>query len=387
MQKELFKSFILFFVVSIILFSCRNEEDSKPASPSITSISVAKGVAGTSVTISGSNFGTDLTSISVLFNSAVATVTSATPTEIVVTVPPNATTGNITVTVNGIKTIGPDFTIEYVPVITAITPLMGIVGDTIAIAGQYFSPTTAENVVKINETTATIISASATELKVKVPQGATTGKVSVAVNDKKTIGEDFTVIPPPVITSLDPSAGPVGSTVTIHGNNFSTEIAENTVDVNGTAATVKSATKTELVITIPYSSTSGVITVKVKKQSGSSNTFTVLQNSASVTFDGNTYTYVPAGWVSDTKYGVSGAGTGKPSFMVLFTQGKPATNGTYNVEITAEKPGEEYEITTTTVNVMIVDGKVSFEFANVILKRRGVYPEETKPISGTVSFY
>ncbi len=52
------------------------------------------------------------------------------------------------------------------------------------------------------------------------------------------------------ISSFSPTSGPLGSTITINGTGFSTTLTNNTVMVNGIAATVNSATTTQLVATI-----------------------------------------------------------------------------------------------------------------------------------------
>ena len=65
----------------------------------ISNFSPSTAAVGTTVTITGSNFSTTAANNTVSFNGVLASVTSATATQLVVTVPTNATTGNITVTV------------------------------------------------------------------------------------------------------------------------------------------------------------------------------------------------------------------------------------------------------------------------------------------------
>lgn len=66
---------------------------------SITSISPETGPAGTEVTITGSNFSTEVTGNAVMFGSVVATVASATATQLVTTVPEELAAGIYAVTV------------------------------------------------------------------------------------------------------------------------------------------------------------------------------------------------------------------------------------------------------------------------------------------------
>jgi RHS repeat-associated protein len=74
----------------------------KPSgTPSITSLSPTTGVVGTSVTITGTNFGSTQGTSTVKFNGTTATPTSWSATSIVVPVPSGATSGNVSVTVGG----------------------------------------------------------------------------------------------------------------------------------------------------------------------------------------------------------------------------------------------------------------------------------------------
>jgi len=83
---------------------------------------------------------------------------------------------------------------------------------------------------------------------------------------------------PPTITSFEPEYGLPGSTVTITGTNFSTTESENSVKINGTTATISSATETELVILVP-ASTSGKISVSIEDEEAVSATdFEVLKD-------------------------------------------------------------------------------------------------------------
>ncbi|OJJ15659.1 hypothetical protein BKI52_37890 [marine bacterium AO1-C] len=81
------------------------------------------------------------------------------------------------------------------PIITDFTPKAGYEGVVVTITGSDFSDLLTENVVKFNGVTATIDSASASQIKVRVPAGATTGAISITVNSTLTgtSTEDFTI--------------------------------------------------------------------------------------------------------------------------------------------------------------------------------------------------
>ena len=65
----------------------------------------------------------------------------------------------------------------------------------------------------------------------------------------------------PIITSFQPISGAVGTSVTITGNNFSSNTAKNVVFFGATIATVQSATANSLVVTVPAGATYQPISV------------------------------------------------------------------------------------------------------------------------------
>ncbi len=79
--------------------------------PSIASLSVTSGPVGTSVTVSGANFGATQGGSTLTFNGAVATPSSWTATSITAPVPANATSGPVVVTVSGSASNGVNFAV------------------------------------------------------------------------------------------------------------------------------------------------------------------------------------------------------------------------------------------------------------------------------------
>jgi YD repeat-containing protein len=78
------------------------------------------------------------------------------------------------------------------------------------------------------------------------------------------------------IVGFQPKSGPIGTSVTIQGTGFSATPASNTVQFNGTAATVTSASAHQLVASVPAGATTGTISVTVGAQSATSaESFTV----------------------------------------------------------------------------------------------------------------
>ncbi|WP_447980242.1 IPT/TIG domain-containing protein [Candidatus Nitrospira bockiana] len=85
------------------------------------------------------------------------------------------------------------------------------------------------------------------------------------------------------VITFSPSSGPTGTTVTISGAGFSTTPSQNSVQFNGLAANVTSATATELVTQVPSGATTGTITVTTPTGSASSGSaFTVVSGQSPV---------------------------------------------------------------------------------------------------------
>jgi YD repeat-containing protein len=245
--------------------------------PAITGLSPSSGVVGTSVTISGSNFGASQGTSTVKFNGTSATPTSWSASSIVVPVPTGATTGNVVVTVGGNSSNGSLFTMIQAPAISGLSPASGVVGTSVTISGSNFGASQGTSTVKLNGTSATPTSWSATSIVVPVPSGATTGNVVVTVGGNSSNSSLFTVIQPPAISGLSMSSGVVGTSVTISGSNFGASQGTSTVSFNGTSATPTSWSDTSIVVPVPSGATTGNVVMTVGGNSSNGSLFTVIQ--------------------------------------------------------------------------------------------------------------
>lgn len=86
---------VVYRVLVAVFVVCSSAASGAQSAPTITSLSVNSGVVGTSVTISGNNFGATQGSSTVTFNGAAASSSSWSNTQIAVTVPSSATSGNM----------------------------------------------------------------------------------------------------------------------------------------------------------------------------------------------------------------------------------------------------------------------------------------------------
>jgi len=115
---------LLFFLMILIISSCSKSGDSPtppPTPPAITTVSPASGPKNTTITISGTNFITDLTKIQVTVNGKTCAVLTATATTITAQIPAGCGTGNVAVYFSGIKYDGPVFNFVYTYTLTSVS--------------------------------------------------------------------------------------------------------------------------------------------------------------------------------------------------------------------------------------------------------------------------
>jgi hypothetical protein len=249
--------------------------------PSITSLNPTSGQVGTSVTIAGTNFGTTQGTSTVTFSGVPVTPTNWTATSITVPVP-TAATGNVVVTAGGVASNGVNFTV-LPPSITALNPTSGAVSTSVTITGSGFGSSQGASGVSFNGTGAFPTSWGATSIVVPVPAGATTGNVVVSVAGMASNGLNFTVTPPPPsITSLSPSAGAIGASVTIAGANFGASQGTSTVTFNGVNTTPTSWSASSIIAPVPVGAATGNVVVTVVGIASNGVLFTVQSGIATI---------------------------------------------------------------------------------------------------------
>jgi uncharacterized repeat protein (TIGR03803 family) len=146
----------------------------------------------------------------------------------------------------------------------------GAKGKTVQILGQGFTGTTK---VSFNGTGASFTVVSDTYLTTTVPAAATTGFITVTTPTRTlTSNRKFFVLP--TISSFTPPSGPIGTVVTITGNNLT---GATKVTFGGVKATTFSVTSdTQISATVPTAAVTGKIQVTTAGGSVSSSTnFTV----------------------------------------------------------------------------------------------------------------
>lgn len=219
--------------------------------PSITSLSPDNGPAGTSVVVSGSNFGSG--SGTVTFNGVAAQVLSWSSTSIATTVPAGASSGNVIVSLNGQNSNGVFFQVTTsgpAPIITEVRPDPANIGDRLRIHGTNFGPEVP--VVTFSGVQGALDEWRSDEIRVYVPAGAVTGPMIVRCGNRSSVPYQLTItgtnpsgiVLSPASVSLTPGNS---TTVNISGGTgtYTVQSQPNsgvaTATLSGTSLTVTAA--------------------------------------------------------------------------------------------------------------------------------------------------
>jgi hypothetical protein len=151
--------------------------------PTVLELTPERGAPGASVTLRGTNFGTDPEVVEVKLGETKLLVREARDTSLRVEVTEGAHSDKLSVRVHG---VGPgvsrqSFTVLPVLKITGFEPETGAPGSEVTISGQGFSDKIIDNRVSIGGQAARVTEASSTQLKVRVPK-AKSGPIQIAVS-------------------------------------------------------------------------------------------------------------------------------------------------------------------------------------------------------------
>jgi hypothetical protein len=224
----------------------------------ILSVSPTSARAGDSITFTGTGFGATQGSGSVWLGSkAAGSIVSWSDTQVVATVASGAVTGSAQIFQHGAWVNYGAFTVQT-PVITNVTPTTARAGDSITLTGTNFgaSGTTAQ-VWLGNKIAGSIVSWSDTQVVATVASGAKTGTAQIQQGGVWYNYGAFNVITP-VVSSLSPTSGPVGTQVTITGTGFGTTQGSGSVWLGTkTAGSIVSWSDTQVVATVASGSATG----------------------------------------------------------------------------------------------------------------------------------
>jgi uncharacterized repeat protein (TIGR01451 family) len=219
--------------------------------PAITGFSPAFGKPGDPITVDGVNF---IDCVGVEFNGQEAEPPEVlSNTKLIAKVPTNAFTGRITV-VTPIAQADSATNFLVAPRISGFSPATGAPGTNVTVTGANLSGATA---VKFNGTNATFSVVNPSQISATVPQGATTGPLSVTTSaGTATTPTNFFLAPK--ITGFSPSDGEAGTPVTITGVNFTGATA---VRFGGATAFFEVPAPTQISANVPTNAVTGPISV------------------------------------------------------------------------------------------------------------------------------
>lgn len=233
------------------------------SAPSIDSVSPASGPVDTKVTITGTglNDPTEVTldGENVLF-------TSPSPGVVTFQVPAGAGSGPIGVTTAEGTTSTGRYRVISRPTINAFAPTTGVAGSSITIRGTDLDVATS---VTVGGVPASFAPMAPGGLTLRVPEGASSGPIAVTnAAGTTTTTTAFDVLSPPTITDFSPTAGPVGTSVTLVGSGLASTVA---VRVGSAVTTPTSLSNGLLVFKIPPGAVTGPITLLTRQGSGAGN--------------------------------------------------------------------------------------------------------------------
>ncbi len=158
---------------------------------------------------------------------------------------------------------------SLIPAITSISPESGEPGDLVTITGTNLGDAIS---LTFGTTVAVISTNTATEIQTTVPEGATTGRITVTTNGGAAISEsDFTVIIIGAVTVSEVSrrSATIGETITITGTDMATV---SSVSIGGVEATVSSTTDTTVEVVVGEDTPIGRQTFTITNNGGTTST-------------------------------------------------------------------------------------------------------------------
>ncbi|MDO7876666.1 FG-GAP-like repeat-containing protein [Hymenobacter sp. ASUV-10] len=199
----------------------------RPAAPTLTAFSPATAVAGSTITLTGTNFGS---TSSVLIGGVAATFVVVSATQLTVVVPALASTGTVQVITPGGSATAPGQLQLPGPTLAGFTPPAGAPGRLVTLQGTYLGGATQVQFNGVAASSFTVV--SATEVQAVVPGNATTGRLTVITpSGLATSVDSFHVRPSTMVTSAQPGYNanqvPVGTNLQF---NFSAALGATLPD-------------------------------------------------------------------------------------------------------------------------------------------------------------
>lgn len=259
-----------------LVSSCDDEEAEvvllqNPESQPVTLSSIAPdyGFAGDQFTLTGANFGGGVDFIQVFIGENEAEVLTCTDTEVKVLVPKEATTGRVSVRFMG-QEVSSNLMYRVMgkPSVEQMKPLFGtegeqkawgFVGSEITFSGSELGGSQEDVKVVFKGaagTSAEIVSWSEEEFKVKVPEGAVSGKLTLTVGSQSVnTPYEFRLVEHATVSGITPAQGYKGCEVTLSGKGLGDETTKGQTKVwfGDKAGTVLACENEKITVRTPNS--------------------------------------------------------------------------------------------------------------------------------------
>ncbi len=232
--------------------------------PQVSSFAPAEAATGDTVVISGVNF-SGITSVK--FGGTPAASFEVVNTSTIKAVVGTGSSGAVSVTAPQGTGSRAGFTFLTRLLLNSFSPASAVSGTTVTITGVNLSGTTGVFFGGVPAYSFVVVSSNT--VNAIVHEGASGYVTLVAPNGSDSLaGFSFTVSNTPVINSVLPASGVVGSSITITGQFFDADPLKNAVYFGPAKAVVTSATATSLVVQVPNGARYDRISVTVSSRTG-----------------------------------------------------------------------------------------------------------------------
>lgn len=231
-----------------------------PPAPSVTSVSPTTGAAGTQVTITGSNFGATQGTGNLWLGSTLGMVVTWSDTQVIAKVATGSITGIAQIQQAGISSNPLPFNVNT-PIISSITPTSGLAGTLVTINGTGFGTAQGTGQIWLGTAPGAVTSWNDTQILVTVAAGSATGTAQVLQAGVVSNAVPFAVNTPS-ITSITPTNGIAGTSVSITGSGFGSAQGSGIVWIGSAQGVVASWTDTQVVATVASNAVSGIVRVQ-----------------------------------------------------------------------------------------------------------------------------
>jgi IPT/TIG domain-containing protein len=229
-----------------------------PTVPNIADVSPSTATAGTQVTVTGTGFGSSQGNGSVWLGSTLGTIVTWSDTQVIAKVATGSTTGIAQIQQAGISSNTLPFNV-ITPIISSITPTSGLAGTPVTINGTGFGTVTGQ--LWLGTAPGIVSSWSDTQILATVAAGSATGTVQVLQAGVVSNAVPFAVNTPS-ITSITPTGGIAGSSVTIIGSGFGSPQGSGIVWIGSTPGLAVSWADTQVIATVDSNAVSGIVRIQ-----------------------------------------------------------------------------------------------------------------------------